>query len=217
MSLLMLVICLSQLALTPTMALQVTPDSVCASVCLDNSTSDSSDPNASSTYGSDIVCKDDDYVGNQVGQKFQQCVNCLQNSTATKSGENDQAWFLCKCYIDLCLKLVLTDNLQDNLRFALNACLFAASNATDPISTPCSTNTACGPLQDALESGMQTPSTMSQYGYCSVEQNQFQGTYLGNCESCFRENDQQLSYLSNCKYLSLFHYACPLTIDFFKF
>jgi hypothetical protein len=79
------------------LALQVTPNSPCASVCMDDPSQDASDPNTSNTYPSDIVCNDADYENTSVGRKFASCVNCLRNSTASGAGENDQSWFLCKC------------------------------------------------------------------------------------------------------------------------
>jgi hypothetical protein len=87
---------LSAFLLKPTWALQVTPNSVCASVCMDDPTQDVSDPNVSNTVGSDIVCIDGDYGSNPVGQKYEKCIDCLQSSNSVASGENDQAWFLCE-------------------------------------------------------------------------------------------------------------------------
>jgi hypothetical protein len=77
---------------TSVCGIQVSPNSPCASVC----TNDPSDPTAFSTSGSEIVCKNSDYTFTPVGQKFETCLNCLQNSSAVDSGENDQAWFLCE-------------------------------------------------------------------------------------------------------------------------
>ena len=78
------------------LALQVSPNSPCASVCLDDPSLDASDPNSSNTYGSDIVCLDTSFHTTSVGQKYESCVSCLQNSTASASGESDTEWFLCK-------------------------------------------------------------------------------------------------------------------------
>lgn len=86
---------LSQLSI-PAAGLQVTPNSACAELCMDDPTTDISDPNSSSTNGSDIVCTDSAYTSTSVGQKFNSCISCLQNSTANATSENDQEWFLCK-------------------------------------------------------------------------------------------------------------------------
>lgn len=77
-------------------ALQVTPNSPCSSLCIDNASLDPSDPNSSNTYNSDIVCSDDDYASSPVGVKWQNCMSCLQNSTFSQGTENDQMWFLCR-------------------------------------------------------------------------------------------------------------------------
>lgn len=164
--------------LTPTLALQVTPNSGCASVCVDYAGADPSDPNVSNTYGSDIVCNDADYSTTAVGQKFQTCINCLQNSTATGSGETDESWFLY------------------NIRFAFNTCMFNSANASDVVSTPCILSSVCSPLQGAMESEMDDYSVPLQYSYCSANGTTFASTYFDSCQSCLRDNDDTY-YLSN--------------------
>jgi len=173
------IFCLIACLCTPVWGLQVTPNSPCSRLCMDDPTADVSDPNVSNTNGQDIVCNDADYNSTSVGRKFKQCLTCLQNSTASSGGENDQGWYFY------------------NLRYAFNTCIYAATNASDPISTPCSTDTVCAPLQSALEQGMQDPSTMGgQYQYCSANNNAFVGSNLGICQSCLRENSD-VFYLSN--------------------
>ncbi len=77
-------------------ALQVTPGSKCASVCLDKSNGDSLDPNASNTKPSDIVCNDVDYWSTSVGVKYRTCLDCLQNSTTADTTESDISWYICQ-------------------------------------------------------------------------------------------------------------------------
>jgi hypothetical protein len=77
-------------------ALQVTPNSPCAALCIDDQSLDPSDPNSSNTKNSDMVCTDEDYTKSQAGTKWQGCMSCLQNSTFSQGAENDQMWFLCK-------------------------------------------------------------------------------------------------------------------------
>ena len=78
-----------------TRALQVTPNSPCASICMDSTTLDPSDPNSSNTGNADITCQDKDYGSSASGIKWQNCMSCLQNSTFSQGSENDQMWFLC--------------------------------------------------------------------------------------------------------------------------
>jgi hypothetical protein len=80
-------------------ALQVTPNSACAQMCTDDPSPDVSNPSGANISGSDIICKDDDYPGSATGQRFENCINCLQNSTAVDAGESDQAWFLCEYWL----------------------------------------------------------------------------------------------------------------------
>lgn len=83
------------LALTTASALQVTPDSPCAALCIDSPGLDPSDPNSSSTRGGDVACEDGALRSTPRGQKFQRCVGCLQGSAFAQGSESDQAWFLC--------------------------------------------------------------------------------------------------------------------------
>lgn len=78
-----------------TAALQVAPNSPCASFCIDDSSLDVSDPNSSNTNGSDIVCNDGDFSSQATGQKFERCLSCLQDSPFVQAPENDQQWFFC--------------------------------------------------------------------------------------------------------------------------
>jgi len=164
--------------LTPTWALQVSPNSACASVCVDSLPSDFSDPNVSNTIGPDIVCNDENYGHTSAGAKFEGCLNCLQSSTASGENENDQGWYFY------------------NLRYAFNTCIFGTANASDSLSTPCSTSTVCEPLRKALSDGMGTPLTTGQYSYCSAYENSFLGSSLDTCRDCLKSNSNAL-YLSN--------------------
>lgn len=170
---------LSILLLTPkALSLQVTPNSPCATLCMDDPSQNISDPNTSNTYPSDIVCADADYENTPVGRKFESCVNCLRNSTATGAGENDQSWFLY------------------NIRYGLASCVFGFTNVSDAQSTPCSTDTSCGPLQQALENGNLVPNNESTYSYCSADNNALLGSSLGSCISCLQDDSTE-TYLAN--------------------
>jgi len=164
--------------ISPTLALQVTPNSACASLCMDLPSSDASDPNSSNIYGSGVVCQDVDYGSSATGSKFEGCLNCLQSSSASAASENDQGWYFY------------------NLRYAFNSCIFGTTNATDSFSTPCSSSTVCGPLQNSLGDGMETPSTSSQYSYCTAYDNSFLGSSLDTCRDCLKLNSNAM-YLSN--------------------
>jgi hypothetical protein len=186
-----------------TLALQVTPNSPCASICIDNPSADVSDPNTSNTYGSDIVCTDAEYANTAVGQKFEKCITCLQNSTANSTTESDQGWFLCKSSSRSSspLDIILID-IKDNVRYAFTTCLFNAVNASEPFSTPCSINTVCGSFNTVLETGLTTPSLQDQYGYCGAHNETFSSSGINSCENCLKENTDQ-KYLSNCRYSTL--------------
>ncbi|KAK4154578.1 hypothetical protein C8A00DRAFT_14303 [Chaetomidium leptoderma] len=130
-------------------ALQVTPNSPCSSECRDSLDLDVSDPNSSNTINSDITCLDTAY-SSAAGSKFKSCMTCLQTSTFSQGSESDTMWFLY------------------NLRYTAAYCVFGYPNATGHASTPCTTDTACGPLQASLEHGIPDPRKTTAYSYCSA-------------------------------------------------
>lgn len=107
--------------------------------------------------------------------------------------------------------VLLTFQLKDNLRFAFNSCIFGTTNATDTISTPCSTSSACGPIQKALGDGMGTPLTTGQYSYCTAYDNSFLGSSLDVCRDCLKLNNDA-SYLSNCTFCPILRLQWLLTL-----
>jgi len=168
-------------------ALQVSPNSPCAAVCLDDPKQPVSDPTKSNTQGSDIVCSDSSYSSTVQGEKFKSCISCLQTSSFSESGENDQSWFLY------------------NVRYAFDTCLFGFANATEPIpNTPCSLEPSCGHLQRALKDGDLDP-TESTYGYCSADDNAVLGSGLSKCLNCLGDGNDTM-YLNN--FLNALQIAC---------
>lgn len=73
-----------------TLALQVTPGSTCAPVCLDSPQGDTP------LNVSDIVCDDSDYFSSEAGVKFKKCEECLQASKAVNGSQSDSSRFLCE-------------------------------------------------------------------------------------------------------------------------
>ncbi|KAL1836623.1 hypothetical protein VTJ49DRAFT_4871 [Mycothermus thermophilus] len=134
-------------------ALQVTPNSPCASVCMDSPDLDASDPNSSTTKNSDIPCVDSDY-SSPMGTKFKNCMTCLQTSTFSQGSESDIKWFLY------------------NLRYAASYCVFGHPNGTGFGSSPCTTDASCGRLAASFEHGIPDPKGTTAYSYCSAANGQ---------------------------------------------
>ena len=84
-------------------ALEVAPNSQCAPQCIDDPNANLSDPVASSTQPTDVICEDwelNGYNSTSRGRKWNQCVTCESTSNshgATRGDESDTYWFLCKC------------------------------------------------------------------------------------------------------------------------
>ncbi|KAI5924157.1 hypothetical protein F4810DRAFT_665957 [Camillea tinctor] len=158
-------------------ALQVTPGSTCAALCLDNPESDPLDPASSNTRSSDIVCSDEDYDSVSTGIKYKNCLDCLQKSNATSGTESDTAWFLY------------------NVRYSVDVCLFGFPNVSQEISSPCDIDYGCAPLKKALETGILN-STAGQYEYCTADGGRFTATQLDSCVQCFASSSNQ-EYMAN--------------------
>ncbi|KAI1367476.1 hypothetical protein F5Y08DRAFT_67771 [Xylaria arbuscula] len=164
--------CLLGLLIPYSVALQVTPNSPCSSFCIDSEGDDVSDPNSSTTTNKDITCYDSKYTSTPAGQKFQRCISCLQDSTFSQGEESDQLWFLY------------------NLRYTFDNCIFGFPHAVGIPSTPCSTSTACGSLQNALtQDGLSSDSL--DYSYCDVDGGVITSSELAKCTSCVGASEDQ--------------------------
>ncbi|KAI1774162.1 hypothetical protein F4818DRAFT_442323 [Hypoxylon cercidicola] len=141
--------------------LQVTPNSPCASFCVDTPGLDFSDPNSSTTGNGDISCYDSDYSSSPAGQKFQSCMSCLQDSTFSQG---------------------------NNLRYTFDYCIFGFPNAT-VASTPCSTSFACGDLRESLTDGNLNPEENG-YSYCPGS-GAMADDMVSKCMSCVSASDDQ--------------------------
>ncbi|KAK6858526.1 hypothetical protein PG995_006225 [Apiospora arundinis] len=162
-------------------ALQVAPNSPCASVCVDSNDLDHSDPNSSNTLSKDISCHDKDYANTASGQKFRRCLSCLQDSTFSQGSETDQGWFLY------------------NLRYTFDYCIFGYPNATGIESTPCSTSTACGGLESSLTGDeLNVARGLQPYGFCAANGGAMVNseTQIQKCVSCVSASQDQ-KYLAN--------------------
>ncbi|KAK8079104.1 LPXTG-domain-containing protein, partial [Apiospora phragmitis] len=160
-------------------ALQVTPNSPCASVCVDSNDLDYSDPNSSNILNKDVNCHDKDYASTAAGQKFRRCLSCLQDSTFSQGSETDQGWFLY------------------NLRYTFDYCIFGFPNATGVELTPCSTSTACGGLENALTGDkLSVKGGLEPYAFCAADGDAMHNTTVEKCISCVSVSQDQ-KYLAN--------------------
>ncbi len=93
------------------------------------------------------------------------------------------------------------DGVLDNLRYAVDVCLYTFPNASSDVastSSPCVLDTNCRPLQSALEAGNLNPSNETEFQYCTQAKGAFQGQAMNNCVQCLQATPDR-SYLSNCK------------------
>ncbi|KAF0331411.1 exo-alpha-sialidase / neuraminidase [Colletotrichum asianum] len=163
--------------LTAILALEVTPGSDCAALCMGGQNGTTIEATTTGTNSSDIVCENDQYHTTGTGIKFKNCVSCLQKSEATKGASSDAAWFLY------------------NIRYAVDVCLFDFPDAISHINSPCIINSACRPLKSALTSGLTTPDAATSYDYCTADGDKFSNSWWP-CAKCLQSSDSQ-SYLSN--------------------
>lgn len=161
-----------------TTALQVTPDSPCASLCLDPSTSGMVDSSMPNMHPNDIICNNRD-LSSEKGQRFQSCMNCLQNSTYTTDSQNDQAWFMY------------------NLQYSFAHCVFDYPNGSVGIGPyPCMTSEACGPLKTTVSKSLANNTGGDPYAYCNYKGGSALGDTFGKCLDCLRP-DKEHGYVAN--------------------
>ncbi|GKT77795.1 hypothetical protein ColTof4_10218 [Colletotrichum tofieldiae] len=167
-------------------SLEVTPDSDCAALCLGGANGTAIDTTTSGTNSSDIVCENDQYHSTGKGIKFKNCITCLQKSQATKGSENDAAWLLCKNWPPMekeCrIRRVANLRFADNIRYAVDVCIFDFPEAISNINSPCIINSACRPLKNALTTGLTTPDADTAYDYCTADGERFSSTNWWSCQ-----------------------------------
>ncbi|KAH7033504.1 uncharacterized protein B0I36DRAFT_321591 [Microdochium trichocladiopsis] len=163
-----------------TSALQVTPGSACAAVCLDNPEDNPNDPIKSTTTPKDVVCTDSKYTTQAAGIKYKNCLQCLQSSHVSKGTESDADWYLY------------------NLRYTVNVCLYGYPNVTmeQLVSSPCNTEYACQPFEDALQVGILNPDKTGALDYCTADGGSFTGPRFSSCVKCLQSSADQ-TYLAN--------------------
>lgn len=86
------------------LAIEVTPNLNCSSICVNKPGADPQYDNSSWAKTDGVTCDDWEYVGPDLtssGQKWKDCLSCEQNSKAidAKTEQNDVYWYLCAlCY-----------------------------------------------------------------------------------------------------------------------
>lgn len=182
------------------LGLQVSPGSACATLCLDNPESDPLDPASSTTTASDITCNDDEYDSTGKGIKFKNCLECLQESNEVNGTENDVSWFLCQYTVSKISARVTADTpSQDNVRYAVDVCVYGFPNATKSVSSPCDIDYACQPLKSALEIGGLNPENATEFDYCDADDGKFSGAQVEACIQCFDSSSSQ-AFMANCTF-----------------
>lgn len=86
----------------------------------------------------------------------------------------------------------------DNVRYAVDVCLYSFPATPKSRSSPCDIDFACAPLKKALISGGLEPSNDTAYGYCSADGGNFLGSNLAPCIQCLQSTTDQV-YTSNCE------------------
>ncbi|KAJ1329678.1 cell wall integrity and stress response component [Microdochium nivale] len=173
-------VCVLALMIQHVRALQVTPGSACAAVCLDNTEDNPNDPSMSATTPRDVVCTDSNYSTQAVGIKYKACQQCLQSSHVSKGSESDAAWYLY------------------NLRYTLSVCMYSYPNISreQVVSTPCNTEYACQPFNNALRVGIPHVGQTGSLDYCEADGGVFTGSRFKGCVTCLQSSQDQ-TYLAN--------------------
>ncbi|POR37062.1 Uncharacterized protein TPAR_02740 [Tolypocladium paradoxum] len=162
------------------LALEVTPASHCATVCLDSPGGNPFKASDSTTKSTDISCQDLDYSTTDTGIKFRKCLECLQTSKKVDREESDLKWYIY------------------NLRYTITTCLFSepAPPPNGTLHSPCDVGQACKPLKAPLTSDGVKPVPQATWGYCTANDGAFMGSNLSPCISCLQATEGT-AYLSN--------------------
>ncbi|KAH8664183.1 hypothetical protein BX600DRAFT_294339 [Xylariales sp. PMI_506] len=137
----------------------------------------------SSTSQADVDCEESSFT-NSAGVVWENCLNCESTSTYYTTTKNSTI-------TDLQAMLY-------NMRYATSYCLFEGGLG----SNPCMTNTACGPLQSAIEYDS-LATGQSSYGYCSL----WISSQVPKCEACLQAMTNG-HYLTN--YINILDGACVM-------
>ena len=89
--------------------------------------------------------------------------------------------------------------MSDNLRFALDVCLYDSPEADPAIHTsPCASNEGCKNLKSALTGDELAPTQNMTWNYCFRDDGAFMSSNRTTCMQCLRETQDQ-TYMANCK------------------
>lgn len=135
-----IILSLLLLSLNPVRSVEVTPNSQCSSICINQPNANLSDRNASSTQPYQLVCNDWELEGPNStvdGRKFHSCLACESISTAydEETKENDVYWFLF------------------NMKYTIDFCVFSFENDNITAQSLQCADTCAGP-KNAMESAM---------------------------------------------------------------
>lgn len=75
-------------------------------------------------------------------------------------------------------------------------CLYGYPDHKKTTTTPCDLNSACAPLQGALEYGSLGPENGTEYGYCQAGDGVLYGANIDDCVTCLQSSSS--TYLANC-------------------
>ncbi|KAK2873506.1 hypothetical protein FQN49_002303 [Arthroderma sp. PD_2] len=175
--------------------LEVTVQSDCSSLCVDNVSvhTNYSDHIASNTYYTDLVCEDSQFVGSnstEKGRKWVHCVGCQGGSDhsgpAPGNTETDVSFFLF------------------HLRYNFAWCVYGWPNNTDilPVSSTC--GQICNPIIKPVTTGLWNFSPSNTFKYCLDDDSSIE-THASSCIECL-EKAEDASIFAN--YVRALQVAC---------
>ncbi|KAI9746479.1 MAG: hypothetical protein M1818_000192 [Claussenomyces sp. TS43310] len=171
---------IASLAILPSsLALQATPGSACASLCMDNPAYNASSVDSFTTVPADLTCSDVAYDKTAGGKRFESCVSCLQGSSAVNGDVNDLGALI------------------NNLRMTITSCIWGfPSSPTLALHSGCSQESTCSTLRESLEAGDLNLTSRDPLSYCNAAKESFQTEDLVKCVSCFQSSSEN-TYLAN--------------------
>ena len=105
-----------------------------------------------------------------------------------------------RAYQSLDLLALADMDVIDNIRFAVDVCLYGFPRPPDAISSPCDIGDVCGPLGDALTFDRLRTEDEQGFGYCNAADGTFTDSRVEACYQCLQTSPEQ-NYLANCTLL----------------
>ena len=182
-------------------ALEVTPNSLCADLCMDEPNNDPASTHSSTTVISDVVCLDWQLSGINSTSIGRNSINALRARSivlqVTKILAKMMSTGPCVKSPGKMLNVsMLRASSSVNMKFTIDRCLYSYPDSSTTNASAACGESCNGPTQMALTDGLLQTNATSQYQYCD-DLNAAFSKNVGACATCL-ESVPSSQALINC-------------------